>query len=126
MGYALWRLQDIAKIIVDLVLYLVNTVLGAVVQILNIIGLKADLTPHTIVTYALAIVILAAFTYVTLKIISKWVYNSLIGLVLLFILRLFGVVLPINLFTVITVAFFGLGGLIALLVLYVAGLYPAV
>ena len=126
MGYVLGQVLDLAYIVVDLAFYLLGLVLTGVRKLLIVLGLKGDLTSHAALTYILALIILAAFTYLAAKIISRWVYNSIVGLLALFLLRFIGFDVPISLFTMVVVALFGLGGLIAVLVLYVAGVFPKI
>jgi len=124
MDYLFEKLHELASLVLDIIFYIVNFMLMGTTKLLRMLDLSADLTSHTTLAYLLAIIILAAFTYFTAKLVSKWIYNSIVGLVGLFILRMIGFDLPITLFTIVVVALFGLGGLVALLVLYVAGVFP--
>ena len=124
MAYLTDKIMELFRVTVDILLYMAGVMLDGATKLLNLLGLKADFSSHTMLGYVIAVVILAAFTYFTLKIISKWIYNSIIGLAALFLLKFIGINIPISIFTVIVVAFFGVGGLLALLVLYLAGIMP--
>src|SRR4030042_1819054 len=106
-NYVVERIIAIGLIVLDLVFYVVGMIVGLMGFLLDSLGLEKDITQHSALTYALAIVIIAAFTYLAVKIVSKWIYNSIIGLSVLLALKIIGVDVPITLFTIILVAFFG-------------------
>ena len=70
----------------------------------------------------LAVVILYVL-YKLLKHIIKLAINSIAGIIILFLLNLiFGLGIPINIFTILIVALSGLGGVVLILILHFLGL----
>jgi len=68
-------------------------------------------------------VALIVFLYLFWQLIKKLIINSLVGLLFLFLLKYaFQVPIPINLWTIVVTALFGLAGVGSLLLLYLGGM----
>jgi len=68
-------------------------------------------------------IILAAFLYIFSKMLKKLLINSLVGILLLLVLRyVFMIEIPINLLTILATALFGIAGVGTLLILHFGGM----
>jgi len=119
-------LSGLAQKIVSVVYRLVDVMMDSLNKIFEILGLDFPANMESLLPFILAFLIIAALTSYFIKLLGKWIYNSLAGIALLFLLRYFlGIMVPINLFTVLAALLFGVPGLIAILVLWYGGGFQA-
>lgn len=118
-------LLNLVDVIMDILSLIINTMIDGLNYLLELIGLSQDFTGELILTYLLAFIILVAFFSYAIRLFGKWIYNSVTGLLLLFLLHfLFDVTIPLNIFTIVLVALFGVPAVIAILILYIGGAFP--
>ncbi|MBM3308842.1 MAG: hypothetical protein FJY77_01180 [Candidatus Altiarchaeales archaeon] len=103
--------------------YLIDYMLTSLTTILAWFGLKFTATQKAVLTTILSVIILVALLDYFVKLFGRWTINSIVGLITLFILHyVFGVAIPLTLFTIIVVAVFGVPGLLAIIVLNIGGI----
>ena len=109
--------------LLSLLSQLLDYMLSSLATILNWFGINFTASQTSILTLILAVIILAALFDRFIRLFGQWTVNSVVGLAALFFLRyLFGVTIPITLFTIAVVAFFGVPGLLAVLILHIGGM----
>ncbi|MFH1722162.1 MAG: pro-sigmaK processing inhibitor BofA family protein, partial [Candidatus Altiarchaeota archaeon] len=92
--------------------------------VLGWFGLSFSGDSQSVVTYILALIILAAVFSKLVHMFKHWIYNTITGLAALLILtKIFELNIPLNAFTVILSAVFGIAGVLALLVLHLGGVF---
>ena len=102
---------------------LVNYMVSALSPIMNFLGITFTTSEKTLLTLIITVIILAALFEHFVKLFGRWTINSVVGLVALFILHyLFNLSIPLTLFTVLTVAVFGIPGLLAVIVMHIGGM----
>jgi len=78
---------------------------------------------ENIITLVFIGIILLAFLYIFSKMLKKLLINSLVGIVLLFVLHyVFMIRIPITLLTILATALFGIAGVGSLLILHLGGM----
>lgn len=109
--------------VLSLIMQIVDYMLSSLKVVLGWMGLSFTSPQENILAMILAVVILAALLDYSVKLFGRWMINSIAGLIAFFILHyLFGVSIPLTLFTLLVVAAFGIPGLLALIVLHLGGL----
>ncbi|MDD5111345.1 MAG: pro-sigmaK processing inhibitor BofA family protein [Candidatus Altiarchaeota archaeon] len=102
---------------------LIDYMIDALQPISAILGITITASEKTLLTLILSVVILAALFEHTVKLFGRWTINSAVGLVTLFTLHyLFNLSIPLNLFTFLTVAVFGIPGLLVVIVMHIGGM----
>ncbi|MFC2154822.1 pro-sigmaK processing inhibitor BofA family protein [Candidatus Altiarchaeota archaeon] len=110
--------------ILDFLFSLIDAMLSVVQKILGWLGLSFTPDMQHILTYAIALIILVVVFSKIMGMFKHWIYNTITGLLALFILnRIFEVGIPITWFTILISAVFGVAGILALLVLYLGGVF---
>jgi len=108
--------------LVSLVLKLIGYMIQAVSTILGWLGINFTATHQAILTTILALFMVVLLMDHFTHLFGKWIYNSIAGVIALFILHyLLGISIPISLFTLLVVASFGVPGLLAIIVLNIGG-----
>jgi hypothetical protein len=109
--------------LVAYVMRIIDYMLSSLKVVLGWMGLSFTSPQENLLAMVLSVIILAALLDYFVKLFGKWAFNSIAGLAVLFILHyLFGVSIPITLFTLVAVAAFGIPGLLALIVLHLGGM----
>ena len=109
--------------VLSLVTQLITYMLSSLGKILDWFGITITASQTSLLTLILSVIMLAALFDYFIKLFGKWVINSVVGLVGLLILHyLFGVTVPLTLFTIAIVAAFGVPGLLAVIMLHIGGI----
>ncbi|VVB53788.1 SigmaK-factor processing regulatory protein BofA [uncultured archaeon] len=119
------QILNAVRILLDYVFKLVDIMISSLQKILLLLGLNSSISHKELITYLLGFIIVAAVMDRALAIFKRAIYNSIAGVIILFLLHYFGVDVPITLFTVVVTVLFGVPGILALLLFYVGGIFPS-
>jgi len=109
--------------ILAVVSYLINFTINGLTTVFSWMGLHFDASWKATLTIILAVIILAVLFDYCIMLFGRWLINSIVGLIAFLILHyLLNVNIPVTWFTVVVVAFFGVPGLLAIIVLHLGGL----
>lgn len=120
-------LKELASVLMEIIRYFVGFMVESLSKILGFFGLQPSVNTELILAYVLAFIVLLALMDHAMRLFGKWIINSIAGAILLLVIHyLLGVAIPLNAFTVVVTVLFGVPGVLALLVLYLAGAFPTI